>query len=56
MRCRPSGVDPIEALVLPRMIGLVIALPLLTVIADAIGLAGGALLCHSCSACRWPSS
>jgi phospholipid/cholesterol/gamma-HCH transport system permease protein len=41
------GVEPIEALVLPRMIGLVIALPLLTVIADAIGLVGGGLLCHT---------
>jgi phospholipid/cholesterol/gamma-HCH transport system permease protein len=41
------GVDPIEALVLPRVIGLVIALPLLTVVADAIGLVGGGLLCHT---------
>jgi phospholipid/cholesterol/gamma-HCH transport system permease protein len=41
------GVEPIEALVLPRVIGLVIALPLLTVIADAIGLVGGGLLCHT---------
>ncbi len=39
------GVDPFEALVLPRIIGLTIALPLLTVIADAVGLTGGALLC-----------
>ncbi len=44
---RAIGVDPIEVLVLPRVIGLVIALPLLTVIADAIGLAGGGLLCHT---------
>ncbi len=42
-----TGVDPIETLVLPRILGLVIALPLLTVIADLIGLAGGALLCQS---------
>ena len=41
------GVDPVETLVLPRVIGLVIALPLLTFIADIIGLAGGALLCLS---------
>jgi phospholipid/cholesterol/gamma-HCH transport system permease protein len=40
-----SGVDPFEALVLPRVVGLVISLPLLTVIADIIGLAGGAVLC-----------
>jgi phospholipid/cholesterol/gamma-HCH transport system permease protein len=38
------GVDPWEVLVLPRLIGLLIALPLLTIIADAMGLAGGALL------------
>jgi len=41
-----TGVDPFEALVLPRVFGLVLALPLLTVIADLIGLAGGALLCR----------
>jgi phospholipid/cholesterol/gamma-HCH transport system permease protein len=41
-----TGVDPFEALILPRVIGLVIALPLLTVIADLIGLTGGALLCR----------
>ena len=40
-----TGVDPFETLVLPRLVGLAIALPLLTVIADLIGLAGGALLC-----------
>jgi phospholipid/cholesterol/gamma-HCH transport system permease protein len=38
------GVDPWEVLVLPRLIGLLIALPLLTIVADAMGLAGGALL------------
>jgi phospholipid/cholesterol/gamma-HCH transport system permease protein len=31
-------------LVLPRLIGLLVALPLLTIVADAMGLAGGALL------------
>ena len=39
------GVDPFEALILPRVLGLTIALPLLAVIADAVGLTGGALLC-----------
>ena len=39
------GMDPYEVLVVPRVIGLVIALPLLTILADAMGLAGGALLC-----------
>lgn len=38
------GVNYFEVLVLPRLIGLIIALPLLTVVADAMGLAGGALL------------
>ncbi len=41
---RAMGMDPVEVLVLPRIFGLVIALPALTVLADATGLAGGALL------------
>jgi phospholipid/cholesterol/gamma-HCH transport system permease protein len=41
-----TGADPFELLVVPRVLGLVIALPLLTVVADLIGLAGGALLCR----------
>ncbi len=41
---RAIGMDPVEVLVLPRIFGLVIALPALTVLADAMGLAGGALL------------
>jgi len=40
------GVNPFEVLVAPRVIGLVIALPLLTVISDGVGLAGGAILCR----------
>ncbi len=40
------GVQPYEVLVLPRVIGLVIALPLLAVAADIVGLTGGALLCR----------
>src|SRR6202050_706277 len=39
-----TGVDPFEVLVVPRLLGLAIALPLLTIIADLVGLAGGALL------------
>ncbi|HEU5442174.1 MAG TPA: ABC transporter permease [Steroidobacteraceae bacterium] len=42
-----TGVDPFEALVLPRVLGLVISLPLLTVVADLVGLVGGAVLCAS---------
>jgi phospholipid/cholesterol/gamma-HCH transport system permease protein len=42
-----TGVDAVETLVLPRILGLVIALPLLTFVADIIGLIGGALLCQT---------
>lgn len=41
---RAIGMNPVEVLVVPRLVGLVIALPLLTIIADAMGLAGGAML------------
>ncbi|MEE8279390.1 MAG: MlaE family lipid ABC transporter permease subunit, partial [Alphaproteobacteria bacterium] len=41
---RTLGLDPLEVLVLPRVLALVIALPLLTVLADVMGLAGGALM------------
>jgi len=41
---KSMGVDYFEVLVLPRVMGLLIALPLLTIVADAMGLAGGALL------------
>jgi phospholipid/cholesterol/gamma-HCH transport system permease protein len=41
---RAMGMNPIEMLVLPRVLALVIALPALTIIADAMGLAGGGLL------------
>jgi phospholipid/cholesterol/gamma-HCH transport system permease protein len=38
------GMNPYEVLVLPRVVALVLVMPLLTVVADAMGLAGGALL------------
>ena len=41
---RTIGIDPIEVLVLPRILALVIALPLLTVFADMMALLGGALM------------
>jgi phospholipid/cholesterol/gamma-HCH transport system permease protein len=41
---RAMGMNPIEVLVVPRVLALIIALPLLTIIADAMGLAGGGLL------------
>lgn len=36
------GVDIFEVLIVPRVLGLIIALPLLTIIANVVGLAGGA--------------
>jgi phospholipid/cholesterol/gamma-HCH transport system permease protein len=41
---RTLGLDPIEILVLPRLVALMIALPLLTFFADILGLVGGALM------------
>lgn len=40
------GLNTVDTLVLPRIIGLVIALPLLTLYADIMGLLGGALMCY----------
>jgi phospholipid/cholesterol/gamma-HCH transport system permease protein len=40
------GLDPMDLLVLPRVIGLLITLPLLTFFADAMGLLGGAVITH----------
>jgi phospholipid/cholesterol/gamma-HCH transport system permease protein len=48
------GMDPFEVLVLPRVIGLVIALPLLTIVADFMGIAGGALLTRFLIDLPWP--
>lgn len=41
---RTLGLDPVEVLVLPRLFGLVITLPLLVFYADAMGLLGGAMM------------
>ncbi|MFD2206434.1 ABC transporter permease [Kiloniella antarctica] len=41
---RTIGLDPIDVLVLPRIFGLVIVLPLLTFYADIMGLIGGAVM------------
>lgn len=41
---RVIGLDPVDVLVVPRVLGLMVALPLLTVIANASALAGGMLL------------
>jgi phospholipid/cholesterol/gamma-HCH transport system permease protein len=41
---RTIGVDPVEALVVPRLLALMIALPLLAFFADILALFGGALM------------
>ena len=41
------GLAPMEMLVLPRLIGIVITLPLLAFYADIMGLAGGAVIGHA---------
>jgi phospholipid/cholesterol/gamma-HCH transport system permease protein len=41
---RTLGLDPIEVLVLPRLLGLAITLPLIVFYADLMGLIGGALM------------
>jgi len=38
------GVDPMEILVIPRVVGLIIALPILTLIADIFGILGGGIM------------
>ncbi|MGH6968818.1 MAG: MlaE family lipid ABC transporter permease subunit [Stellaceae bacterium] len=43
---RTLGLDPIEVLVVPRILGLILTLPFLTFWADFTGLAGGAVICR----------
>lgn len=42
---RIIGVDPLDTLVMPRVMALVVALPLLNIFANLMGLAGGAVMC-----------
>lgn len=44
---RTIGISPQELLVLPKMLALVIALPLLTVFADVTGIIGGMIMARS---------
>ncbi len=44
---RTLGIAPLELLVLPKVMALAIALPLLTVFADALGVFGGMLMARS---------
>ena len=41
---RVLGLNPSQMLIIPRIVGLVIALPVLTLFADVAGIAGGALI------------
>jgi phospholipid/cholesterol/gamma-HCH transport system permease protein len=44
---RTLGIAPLELLVVPKVIALVIALPLLTVFADVLGVAGGMVMART---------
>jgi len=52
---RSLGVAPMEMLVLPKLIALVIALPLLTVFADITGLLGGMFMANALLGLSAPS-
>jgi phospholipid/cholesterol/gamma-HCH transport system permease protein len=41
---RTIGLDPVEVLVIPRLLGLMLTLPMLTLCANLIGLLGGCLM------------
>src|SRR4030095_8203607 len=38
------GISPFEFLVLPRMLGLIVMMPVLTIYADLVGILGGAVI------------
>ncbi len=44
---RVMNIDPVRYLVMPRLVALVCAMPLLTVFADWVGMAGGAVVASS---------
>ena len=44
---RTMGIAPLELLVLPKLLALVIALPLLTVFADVLGVVGGMIMARA---------
>lgn len=52
---RTLGVAPLEALALPKFFSLVIALPLLTVFADFMGVMGGMFMANSLLEISFPS-
>jgi len=51
---RTLGVAPQALLVLPKILALIIALPLLTVYADSMGVVGGMIMARSELAVTWP--
>ena len=44
---RAMGADPVRKLVVPRVVACVMALPLLTLVADVLGLLGGAVIAQA---------
>jgi phospholipid/cholesterol/gamma-HCH transport system permease protein len=44
---RALGTDPVRKLVAPRLIGLLVTMPLLTVIADVVGIGGGGVVSNA---------
>ena len=44
---RTLGIRPLELLVVPKLIALLVALPLLTVFADVLGVSGGMVMAHT---------
>jgi phospholipid/cholesterol/gamma-HCH transport system permease protein len=43
---RALGTDPVKKLVTPRLLATVVALPLLTIISDFVGIFGGSVIAH----------
>jgi phospholipid/cholesterol/gamma-HCH transport system permease protein len=50
---RTLGVPPMDFLVLPRMLALILMMPLLVLYADAVGIVGGGLIAASGSDLTW---
>lgn len=50
---RTLGITPFEMLVVPKVLGLLIVMPLLTVFADLMGMAGGMLAAQSVLSVSW---
>ncbi len=44
---RTIGIEPLELLVLPKVVALMVAMPLLTVFADGMGVAGGMIMAQA---------